>query len=209
MTPSSEALELGYEPTQLRRLADATEAYLRHAQEEIEQATEALKQVQKVVIEQRRVVKQEKVSLQTKFEEEKSQIQQEKEQLFAEQLRVKEAVSRALRSMTSLEQKVEELVEQQVVHLVEAIQQRQQRILDMELRTIPSTPQDVRYQREAIAQNAVERIKALAMECKQLSDRNDQTYEQLTEDPELKALESQLQEAKQQEETVQAQLKPL
>jgi hypothetical protein len=47
------------------------------------------------------------------------------------------------------------------------------------------------------------------MECKQLSDRSAQTYEKLTEDPELKALESQLQEAKQQAETVQAQLKPL
>jgi hypothetical protein len=34
-------------------------------------------------------------------------------------------------------------------------------------------------------------------------------YEQLTEDPELKALESQLQEAKYQAETIQAQLKPL
>jgi phage shock protein A len=42
-----------------------------------------------------------------------------------------------------------------------------------------------------------------------LSDHNAQTYEQLTEDPELKALESQLQEVKQQEETVQAQLNPL
>jgi hypothetical protein len=47
------------------------------------------------------------------------------------------------------------------------------------------------------------------MECKQLSDRSAQTYERLTEDPELKALESQLQEEKQQAEIVQAQLKPL
>jgi hypothetical protein len=49
--PPSEAPELGYEPAQLCRLADATEAHLHHAQEETEQATEALKQVQKVVIE--------------------------------------------------------------------------------------------------------------------------------------------------------------
>jgi ornithine cyclodeaminase/alanine dehydrogenase-like protein (mu-crystallin family) len=104
-TPSSEAPELGDEPTQLHRLADATEAHLRHAQEETEQATEALKKVQKVVIEQRRVAQQEKAALQTKFEEEKAQIQQEKEQLLAEQLRVKEAVSRALRSVTGLEKK--------------------------------------------------------------------------------------------------------
>jgi hypothetical protein len=40
------------------------------------------------------------------------------------------------------------------------------------------------------------------MECKQLSDRSAQNYERLTEDPELKALESQLQEAKQQVETI-------
>jgi hypothetical protein len=42
------------------------------------------------------------------------------------------------------------------------------------------------------------------MECKQLSDHSAQTYERLTEDPELKALESQLQEAKKQVEIVQA-----
>jgi phage shock protein A len=104
---------------------------------------------------------------------------------------------------------VEEPVEQQVAQLAEAIQQLQQRITDLELRTVPSTPQDVRDQREATARSTVERIKAFTMECKQLSDRSAQTYERLTEDPELKALESQLQEAKQQAETVQAQLKPL
>jgi VIT1/CCC1 family predicted Fe2+/Mn2+ transporter len=110
-----------------------TEAHLRRAQEETEQATEALKQVQKVVIEQCRVAQQEKVSLQTKFEEEKAQIQQEKELLLTEQLRVKEAVSRALRSVTGLEKKVEEPVEHQVAQLEEAIQQLQQRITDLEL----------------------------------------------------------------------------
>ena len=74
---------------------------------------------------------------------------------------------------------------------------------------MPNTLQDVRDQREATARSVVERIKALAMECKQLSDHSAQTYERLTEDPELKALESQLQEEKKQVETVQAQLKPL
>jgi hypothetical protein len=34
--PPSEAPELGDEPTQLHRLADATEAHLHHAQEETE-----------------------------------------------------------------------------------------------------------------------------------------------------------------------------
>jgi predicted RNase H-like nuclease (RuvC/YqgF family) len=47
------------------------------------------------------------------------------------------------------------------------------------------------------------------MECKQLSNRSAQTYEKLTENPELQALESQLQEAKQHTETLQAQLKAL
>jgi phage shock protein A len=74
---------------------------------------------------------------------------------------------------------------------------------------VPETPQDVRDQREATARSAVERIKSLAMECKKLTDRSAQTYEQLTENPELKALESQLQEVKYQAETIQAQLKPL
>jgi transcriptional/translational regulatory protein YebC/TACO1 len=74
---------------------------------------------------------------------------------------------------------------------------------------VPITPQDVRDQREATARSAVERIKALTMEYKKLTDLNSQTYEKLTENPELKALESQLQEAKYQAETIQAQLKPL
>jgi cell division protein FtsL len=47
------------------------------------------------------------------------------------------------------------------------------------------------------------------MECKQLTDRSAQNYKQLTENPELKALESQLQEEKYQAEMIQAQLKPL
>jgi low affinity Fe/Cu permease len=72
------------------------------------------------------------------------QIQQEREQLLAEQLRVKEAVSRALHSVIGLEKKDEKLVEHQVAQLAEAIQQLQQRIADLELRTVPNTPQDVR-----------------------------------------------------------------
>jgi hypothetical protein len=105
--PSGEP-ELGDEPAQLRRLADVVEARLRRAQEEIEQATQALKQVQGVIIEQCRVAEQEKVSLQAKFEEEKAQMQQEKEQLLAEKLEVKEAVNRALHSVTGLEPQEED-----------------------------------------------------------------------------------------------------
>jgi hypothetical protein len=48
------------------------------------------------VIDQHRVLKQEKAALQMKFKEDKEQIQQENEQLLAEQVGVKEPVSRAL-----------------------------------------------------------------------------------------------------------------
>jgi hypothetical protein len=61
----------------------------------------------------------------------------------------------------------------------------------------------VRDQREDTAQSTVERIRAFSLECKQLSSRSEKTYERLTEDPELKALESQLQEAKKEAMTVQ------
>jgi hypothetical protein len=53
------------------------------------------------------------------------QIQQEKEQLLVEQVRVKEAVNRALFSVMGLEQMEEDLVVNQVVKLAEAIQQLQ------------------------------------------------------------------------------------
>ena len=97
--------------------------------------------------------------------------------MIAEQLKVKEAVNRALHSVTGLETKVEDRVEHQVDRLAEAIQQLQQTIVDLELHTVPDTPQDVRDQRDATARSIVERIKALAMECKQLSDCSAQTYE--------------------------------
>jgi hypothetical protein len=117
---------LGDDPTQLHRLVDAVEARLRHTQQETVQATQALKQVQGVIVEQHRVAEQEKVALRAKFEEEKVQMQQEKEQLLAEQLEVKEAVNRALRSVTVLEIKAEDRVMHQVEQLAEAIQQLQQ-----------------------------------------------------------------------------------
>jgi hypothetical protein len=53
----------------------------------------------------------------------------------------------------------------------------------------------VRDQREESAKNIVASIKSLTSSCKQLSDRSIQMYELLTEDPELKNLEAQLQEA--------------
>jgi phage shock protein A len=129
--------------------------------------------------------------------------------LLAEQLEVKEVVNRALLSVTVVEVKAEDQVPKQVAQLEEVIQQLQQCIADLELRIVPETPQDVRDQREATARSAVERLKDLTLECKQLTDHSALTYERLTKSPELRALESQLQEVKYQAEKIQAQLKPL
>jgi predicted nucleic acid-binding Zn-ribbon protein len=118
-------------------------------------------------------------------------------------------VHRALLSMTVVEVKTEEKFPQKVAQLEEVIQQLQQRIADLELCTVPETPQDVRDQREATTRNAVDRLKSLALECKQLSNRSTKTYDNLTENPELQALESQLKEAKQHVDTLQVQLKAL
>jgi hypothetical protein len=74
---------------------------------------------------------------------------------------------------------------------------------------VPSTPQEVQDQREEITRSIVERIMALASECKELSARSAQTYEHLAEDPKMRELEAQLKEVKQQVSTVQAQLKLL
>jgi hypothetical protein len=59
-------------------------------------------------------------------------------------------------------------MESQVGKLVEAIQQLQARVAELELQAVPSTPQEVQDQREETARSAVERIKALALECKNL-----------------------------------------
>jgi hypothetical protein len=64
--------------------------------------------------------------------------------------------------------------------------------MELELQTIPQTPKKVHEQRELNAQSAFKRIKTLATECKHLSRRSEQIYEQLSEDPKLKKLESQL-----------------
>jgi hypothetical protein len=60
-----------------------------------------------------------------KFAEDRAQIQKEKEKLLTEQMGVKETVTRALRSVTGLEQREEETTESQVGKLDEAIQQLQ------------------------------------------------------------------------------------
>jgi hypothetical protein len=143
------------------------------------------------------------------LEEDKEKIQREKDQLLTEKTAVKEVVRRALRSVPGLAQEEHEAVEVQVMKLVEAIQQLQARVTELEIQAVPSTPQEVCDQREEAAKSAVGRIRALTSECKQLSDRSAQTYECLTEDPELRKLEAQLQEVQQQALTVQAQMKSL
>jgi hypothetical protein len=111
--------------------------------------------------------------------------------------------------VSGLAHEEEESSEIQVGKLVEAIQQLQARIRELEIQVVLSTLQEVCDQREEAAKSAIGRIKVLALECKKLSDRSVQTYERLAEDLELRKLEAQLQEAQQQASTVQAQMKSL
>jgi hypothetical protein len=168
-----------------------------------------LKQEKEKSLEKHRVAQQEKDDLQVKFAEDGEQLRKEKEQLLAEQIGIKEAVTRALRSMSGLAQMEEETIESQVGKIIESIHQLQARVAKLELQAVLSNPEEVRDQREETARSAVGRIKALALECKQLNNQSVKTYERLVEDPKIRILESQLQEAKQQVATVQAQLKLL
>jgi N-methylhydantoinase B/oxoprolinase/acetone carboxylase alpha subunit len=104
---------------------------------------------------------------------------------------VKEAITRALCSVTGLEKMEEDLVENQVGRLSKGIQQLQKRIAELKLQIVLRSPQEVR---EETMRSTVERIKALSLECKQLSSKSSHTYECSSEDPELRTLESQLQE---------------
>jgi hypothetical protein len=92
-----------------------------------------LKQAKEESIEHRWVAQQEKDDLEAKFAEDRAQIQKEKEQFLVKKMGVKEAVIRALRSVTGLEYMEEETAESQVGKLVEAIQQLQARIAKLEL----------------------------------------------------------------------------
>jgi hypothetical protein len=98
---SSQIAELGDEPTQLRRLADATEARLQKVQEEKEKATEALKQEKEEVLEKLRVARycvtayeNEKEEFWAMLQEDKAKLQRENEKLLAERAMVKEAVNK-------------------------------------------------------------------------------------------------------------------
>jgi hypothetical protein len=102
----------------------------------------------------------------------RAQLQQSKDQLLAEQLETQERVHKALHSVTIIEVKMEDHLPQQVTQLEEVIQQLQQRITDLELCTMPETPQEIRDLREATARSVVDRLKTLASECRQLSTRS-------------------------------------
>jgi hypothetical protein len=138
--------EAGDESVQLHRIADLVEVRLRKEEEVTVQATQALKHAHEEIIEQRQAAQQEKEAIQEKFDKECAKIQKEKEQLLAKQIGIEEAVNRAFLSVTGLEHKAEEPIECQVMKLVEVIQQLQQRVVELELQAIPSTPQEERDQ---------------------------------------------------------------
>jgi hypothetical protein len=87
--------------------------------------------------------------------------------------------------MTGLTQVEEYPMEDQVAKLAKAIQQLQHKVAELELQVVPSTLQEVQDQIEETAWSTVHRIKALALECKQLSSRSSQTYKHLAEDPNI------------------------
>jgi hypothetical protein len=65
-----------------------------------------------------------------------------------------------------LAQEEKESANIQVGKLVEAIQQLQAWVTELELQVVPITLQEVRGQREEAAKSAVGRRKVLALECK-------------------------------------------
>jgi hypothetical protein len=74
--------------------------------------------------------------------------------------------------MSGLAQIKEDIVESQVEKLIEVIQQFRERVAELELKEVSSTPQEVRDQREETVRSTVERIKVLASECKLLRNRS-------------------------------------
>jgi hypothetical protein len=84
--------------------------------------------------------------------------------LLAERAMVKEAVSKACRSMLGLAHEGKDFVEAQIVKLAEIIQQLQARTIDLEAQTVLSTLHEVCNQREEIDKKPLIRIRALASE---------------------------------------------
>jgi hypothetical protein len=103
-----------------------------------------LAQAQKGMLEQRSNAEQEKLSLQAKWDKEKATLQKDREQLLAEQLEVQEQVQREIWFVTIIEVQIEERVPKHVAQLEGVIQQLQQCIADLELCTMPETPQEIR-----------------------------------------------------------------
>jgi hypothetical protein len=71
---------------------------------------------------------------------------------------VKESVAKALFSMSGLAQEEPELTEMKVGKFLEAIQQLQARVMDLEIQAVPSTLQEVHDQREEATRNAVKEL---------------------------------------------------
>jgi hypothetical protein len=80
---------------------------------------------------------------------------EEKAQFLAKKLEVQERVHKARHSVTVIEVNFEDRLPQQVTQLEEVIQQLQQRIMDLELCTVPKTPQEIRDLRKATARSTV------------------------------------------------------
>jgi hypothetical protein len=72
-----------------------------------------LKQEKEESLEKLRVAQQEKYDIKAKFEEDGEKLQKEKDQMLIEQTVVREAVTRALRSVSGLAQIEEETAESQ------------------------------------------------------------------------------------------------
>jgi hypothetical protein len=97
-----------------------------------------LRQEKEEALEKLWVAQQETDDLRARFEEDKEKIQKEKDQFLAEQIGIREAMNRALHSVSGLAQMEEETTEIQVGKLVEAIQQLQARVVELELQVVPS-----------------------------------------------------------------------
>jgi hypothetical protein len=67
--------------------------------------------------------------------------------------------------MPGLAQEEQESTKAQVVKLGETLQKLQDRITKLEAQTVPSTPQEVRDQREESSKNTVSSIIALTLVC--------------------------------------------
>jgi hypothetical protein len=83
-------------------------AHLRRAQEDTTQATQALTQVQGVLVEQRSAAEEKNLALQVQWDKEKEELQQRQGEVDRRETRIKELVNRALRSVTFIEVQTEE-----------------------------------------------------------------------------------------------------